>query len=351
MEIFAYYLPQFHQIPENDEWWGEGFTEWTNCQNAKPLFKGHNQPQRPLDENYYDLLNYDTVKWQVNLAKAYGIDGFVYYHYYFQGDMLLEKPAENFLKWKDLQHSFYFCWANHSWYKSIDGCKKLLKEQTYGNQNDWENHFRYLLPFFKDSRYKKIGNKPVFMCFLPHFKEKRKMLNKFNEWCMNAGFNGLYYIEGTMLMVPSKFIFHKKTDAFVLREFNHSKYIFDYLNFKKKVSYYSINNSEKKIAVYNGNDFFDIMIKNFIQYKKIIHTVCFEWDNTPRHKENGYIVTPPDKDKVFQYLNLLKDEKMLIVNAWNEWAEGMVLEPTEQKGYRYLEWLKEWKNTNEIISN
>ena len=132
MKKFAFFLPQFHEIPENDKWWGKGFTEWTNVKNARSLFKGHVQPKHPLNDNYYNLLDKSTVEWQTKLMNQYGIDGFIYYHYYFTGKLLLEKPAENLLKWKDIPQNFFFCWANHTWNRSWEGKTDILLEQKYG---------------------------------------------------------------------------------------------------------------------------------------------------------------------------------------------------------------------------
>lgn len=347
MKVFAYYLPQFHRIPENDKWWGEGFTEWTNSKNAKPLFDGHNQPNEPLNDNYYNILDYETIRWQTDIAKKYGIDGFVYYHYYFKGKKLLEKPAENFLRWKDIEHNFYFCWANHTWYKSHNGEKVVLQEQIYGDESDWREHFEYLLPFFRDERYVKIDNKPVFQLFLPRFKEKRKMLKKFNEWSIEEGFAGIYIIESMLMMLPQKELCLSGQDKYILREPNHAKFIYDCF-YRKKKEYVSTcigSGEELKIPVYDGNLFFDIMIKCYRKNKKVIHSMAFEWDNTPRHGNRGYIILPVCKNKVMEYLELVKNEDIFLVNAWNEWSEGMILEPTKRNKFKYLEWIKEWKDS------
>ena len=198
MRIFSFYLPQYHEIPENNEWWGKGFTEWTNVRKAKPLFKGHIQPLHPLNDNYYDLMDKRTVEWQTRLMKEYGLTGMIYYHYYFCGKKLLEKPTENLLKWKDIDQPFFFCWANHSWKKTWNGTSELLIEQTYGDECDWEEHFQYLLPFFKDDRYEKINNKPVFMFFISQFEKKQDIVKYFNKRCKESGFNGIYIIYGAM---------------------------------------------------------------------------------------------------------------------------------------------------------
>lgn len=195
MKKYAFFLPQFHSIKENDEWWGEGFTEWVNVKKAKKLYENHVQPITPLDNNYYCLLDKNTVEWQTSLMKKYCIDGLIYYHYYFCGDLLLEKPAENLLKWKDIDQPFFFCWANHSWYRSWNGTKELLKQQTYGGQEDWEKHFQYLIKFFSDSRYIKVNNRPIFVIYNPDFIEKNDMVEFLNRRCIDYGFDGVYIVE------------------------------------------------------------------------------------------------------------------------------------------------------------
>lgn len=180
-KVFAAYLPQYHEIPENNEFWGKGFTDWVGVRNAKAQFKGHKQPRVPLDNNYYDLSDENVLRWQVSLANKYGVDGFNIYHYWFKdGHKVLEKPAENLLKNKDLDINYFFSWDNASWVRSwgnikgnawapeFDKEKKkegktTLLEFEYGNEDDWQEHFNYLLPFFKDNRYYKLNNKLEFL--------------------------------------------------------------------------------------------------------------------------------------------------------------------------------------------
>ena len=154
MKIITFYLPQFHTFPENDMWWGKGFTEWTNTRKAKPLFKGHYQPHIPYKKNYYDLTKEGVMKTQIEYAKKYGIYGFCFYHYWFtNGKKLMEKPVETFLEDKTLNIKFCLSWANEHWTKKWDGgSKEIIMEQNYGSKEDWKMHFEYLLPFFKDSR-------------------------------------------------------------------------------------------------------------------------------------------------------------------------------------------------------
>lgn len=165
-KVIAFYLPQFHRIPENDKWWGKGFTDWVSSKNARPLFPGHNQPRIPAHENYYNLLDKETICWQAELARKAGVYGFCIYHYWFGNHkQLLEKPAENLLQWKDIDINYCFSWVNESWiyswskykggawlYTNVKGnaeARGLLVKQEYGDENEWKRHFEYLLPFLK----------------------------------------------------------------------------------------------------------------------------------------------------------------------------------------------------------
>lgn len=357
MKIFAYYLPQFHSIPENDEWWGKGFTEWTNVKKAKPLFKNHVQPKHPLNNNYYSLDKKETLEWQSKLLKDYKVDGLIFYHYYFTGKKLLEKPAEMLLKNIDIDIKFFFCWANHSWYRSWEGSKKLLIEQKYGTESEWEEHFKYLLPFFKDSRYQKRNNKPIFLVFKSEFEEKQDMFEYFNKRCIDNGFNGLCVIEtlethdknkiekfNKQISSCTEFIHLREpgatTESFYSKLYSIPMKIYNRII--KLLSKIKIN----KLKKYNGNFLFNLMTKEYSFKKNIIRGLFFEWDNTPRHSYRGYVITPPDKKHFMKYLDTVKDNEFIFVNAWNEWCEGMMLEPTEENKYKYLEWIKEWKESN-----
>lgn len=354
MKIFAFFLPQFHEIPENNKWWGDGFTEWTNVKKAKPLFNGHNQPKIPLNDNYYNLLDINTIKWQTNLIHKYGIDGFIYYHYYFNGKLLLEKPCELLLKNKDIDQPFFFCWANHSWNRSWNGSKEVLIEQTYGEKKDWEEHFKYLLPFFKDDRYEKKNNMPLFMLFKTDFECKNEMLEYFDLRCKEEGFSGLYAIES---FLDGKYTWpndlnesinsvSRSTKKVLLREPNtaldiyNTKLIYKPLKIINKIRKALHNN--KIPSIYNGNTIYNIINKEPIN-NKLIHSIFFEWDNTPRHSSRGYIITPPSKEKFDKLLERFKGEDYIFINAWNEWAEGMMLEPTKINKFKYLEWISNSK--------
>ena len=352
MKKYVLYLPQFHEIPENNEWWGKGFTEWVNVKRATPLYEGHVQPKIPLNNNYYDLSDIKTMVWQNELAKSYGIDGFVFYHYYFNGKHLLNKPVESLLNNPSIDMKFFFCWANHTWKKSWNGSSEILIEQTYGEQEDWIKHFDYLLPFFKDERYVKINNKPAFMLFLNGFDEYEPMFELFDEKCKENGFDGILIINSAHYLkdAQNKSNYSFETRCY-LREPAVSTNIF---HDQKKYSIWRIKNKiesiktkmgiKAKVRKYTGNDLYNIMISYAEELSpNDVPGVFFEWDNTPRHGYRGYIITPPSKETFVKYMNVIKAREMVIINAWNEWAEGMMLEPSEELKYKYLEWIKEWK--------
>ncbi len=351
MRLFALYLPQFHETPENNKWWGKGFTEWTNVKKATPLFPGHLQPIAPLDGNYYNLLDKETVSHQTRLMKEYGITGMIYYHYYFCGKKLLYKPAENLLQWKDIDQPFFFCWANHTWNRAWKGSREVLIEQTYGTESDWKAHFNYLLPFFMDTRYEKKENKPVLMIY-QNFPEKKPMLACFDAWCRENGFDGIYIIEECFRSEPEaveQFMstIAPQTEKIYLTEplcgrllaYDTSSFILQ----KWRRLLYKLRQAGilKTVETYNGNLIYKTLLKKKTQNKKLIRGLFFQWDNTPRHSTRGYIITPPSKERFMAYAKTLRDDEYVFINAWNEWAEGMVLEPTVHNGYRYLQWVKE----------
>ena len=347
LKRFAFFLPQFHEIKENNEWWGKGFTEWANVKNAKPLYKGHKQPKEPLD-GYYNLLDKKTVIRQTELLHKYNIDGLVYYHYYFCGKKLLEKPAENLLKWKDIDQKFFFCWANHSWKKAENGKRTILQEQEYGGEQEWAEHFEYLLPFFKDQRYEKRNNKPVFMIFDPSFAEKTAMMEFFDRKCQEHGFAGIFVINACASFdayarfssAPAAY-----EQFYFFREPACGQAITNTIwrRIDGKIRRIVNTKTRLKLAppVYNGDKILKKTIRRAIHKDNTYHGIFFEWDNTPRHKRLGYVITPISKECFMKYYESIKNEEYTFINAWNEWAEGMILEGTKENGYKYLEWLKE----------
>jgi lipopolysaccharide biosynthesis protein len=195
MKIIAFYLPQFHEIPENNAWWGEGFTEWTNVKKAQPLYRGHYQPRIPLGQNYYDLCRIETLVWQTNIARNYGISGFCFYHYWFNGKLLLEKPIELYLNHSECELPFCLCWANESWTNGwVSENNDVIMPQTYGGESEWESHFLYLLKYFKDPRYITKDGKPLLVIYKPQeITNLPLMLDYYQKRALEHGFEGIHF--------------------------------------------------------------------------------------------------------------------------------------------------------------
>ncbi|MCR5788998.1 MAG: glycoside hydrolase family 99-like domain-containing protein [Lachnospiraceae bacterium] len=200
MKVICLYLPQYHSFPENDAWWGKGYTEWEAVKRGKPLFRGHRQPRAPFDGQYYDLVKDGeaVLARQAALAKQYGIYGFAFYQYWFQGKQLMQKPMEILLSHPEIELPYCICWANETWTRTWYGrSEEILMEQTYGEEADWKRHFSYLLPFFQDPRYIKSGNRPVFLIYRSFDIEAlARMRECFDGWAKEAGFDGIFLVSG-----------------------------------------------------------------------------------------------------------------------------------------------------------
>ena len=353
IRAISFYLPQFHPIPENDEWWGKGFTEWTNVTKAKPRFKEHYQPHLPADMGFYDLRLNETLVAQARLAKEHGIDGFCFHHYWFSGKKLLEKPIENMLELKSPNFPFCLCWANENWTRKWDGLNEnVLIEQTYSDEDDIA-HFNYLANFFSDSRYIKIDDKPVLLIYRTEIiPDIKKRTDKWRDLLLKLGFKGLYLINiesFTRGVNPKEIGFdagfsfqpnwHKLPMYIVPGKIER---ILHKLNIKKSPFI------ENKI--WNYQDIVDSQIRLIGNEKyKAYPGITPMWDNTSRRKKDAFIYhnsTPELYGKWLQkikdnFVPFSKDENFIFINAWNEWAEGNHLEPCQKWGKRYLEVTKE----------
>ena len=362
MKILAFYLPQFHSIPENDKWWGEGFTEWVNVKKSSPQFKGHVQPEVPLNDNYYCLLDEKSQIWQSELAKKYGIDGFCYYHYWFSGKLLLEKPMENMLKNKAVDMPFCICWANEAWSRNWDGHNKdVLIAQNYEEDEEaWKAHFEYLLKFFKDERYIKHEGKPMLLIYKPNLIENcAKMAEYWQRLAKENGFPGLYigwqYATNYGHSPKEKGLdFNVEFEPFyTLFEQNKKREgAWGKLTYAIKNPVWLINRIKVKLGKNNNilNDY-DTAWRDMLKR----HPACEEtyagafpaWDNTPRRGRDSMIFTGASPEKFKSYLLKRIDAAkkyykgdFLFINAWNEWAEGAHLEPDSVNKYGYLEAVK-----------
>ena len=359
MKVLALYLPQFHEIPENNEWWGKGYTEWDAVKNAKEYYIGHQQPMVPLNHNYYDLSDETarTWKWQADLAKKFGVYGFCIYHYWFKtGEQLLEKPMEILLKHKEINVNYCICWANETWRRTWYGVKKeILKEQEYGEEDEWTNHFYYLLNFFRDKRYILIDNKPVVCIYRTYEITKLKnMVETWNRLARENGFSGVYIISGNIGgMIDKRY---DAIDAYYNYEpgytYMHNVSFFNKIpiNFAKvyKKIYNQFAENKKFERIMASKIIYDNNTKRIHQGGKKCYLGTFtRYDDTPRRQNKGAVYDGTVEEfaaNLKKISNVLKinnrRDDFVFVTAWNEWGEGAYLEPDEAHGYAYLEALK-----------
>ncbi|MBO4266985.1 MAG: glycoside hydrolase family 99-like domain-containing protein [Lachnospiraceae bacterium] len=358
MKVICMYLPQYHSFPENDEWWGKDYTEWVAVKRAKPLFKGHDQPRVPLGKDYYDLdkNGIATLFRQAELARKYGVYGFCIYQYYFNGKTLMEKPLRTLLDHPEIDINYNICWANETWTRTWYGLSdQVLIAQEYGDRSDWRKLFEHLLPFFRDRRYIKVGNRPVWQIYktfdIPCFED---MARSFDEWAKDEGFDGVYIISG-------------KTAA---GSDNRSRFIDGYYFFEPGYTLkYGMGCAGK--AAYNigtlirtaRNDLIGkragYVLERSVSGRRILDSITSrqyaenefpgilpDWDNTPRRDYKGLVYKGMNPQLFEEALRRLSDKvsgrevDFVYVNAWNEWGEGAYVEPDESRGYAYLEAIK-----------
>lgn len=353
LQILTMYLPQFHIIPENNEWWGNGFTEWTNVKKSRPLYKGHVQPQFPYDKDFYDLSDRTVMQKQMKLAGKYGIDGFCIYHYWFKGKKLLEKPLEDLLNLEKTELPFCICWANEPWSRRWNGsnsAKTILMPQEYGDKSDWIQHFDYLLPFFRHESYIKIEGCPLFVIYNPiQIVQRKEMLHTWNTLAIQEGFHGIYIINIRRTIIKNEipFIgdeiadFEPHATLTCLTDFEKEKVSNIYRGNRR-------DNRNVKYSVFDYEKYCELMVNRSISPNEK-HNLGFfvGWDNTPRMGIETKLIfennTPEVVEKYFriQYQRSLElNNRFLFINAWNEWAEGTCVEPSERYGYKYLEAIK-----------
>jgi lipopolysaccharide biosynthesis protein len=360
----AIYLPQFHPIPENDQWWGKGFTEWTNVVKGRPRFKGHYQPHLPADLGFYDLRLPEIRKQQADLAKEYGIYGFCYYHYWFNGRRILERPFQEVFESNEPDFPFMLCWANENWTRIWDGGENsVLLEQEYSSEDDVK-HINYLIPYFKDPRYIKIDGRPVFAIYKDSlFPDIKKTVATFKSECKKRGID-IYLCkfernDGTIPGNPAELGFDA---AIEFQPMSMSR--LEYTRARKKASqtrflslHTYVNAIKKRIIgrkdvkdkIIDFPDFIDFDIKRDFPPYKIFPGVSPGWDNSSRRVGREAVIfknSTPEyfrkwvESKVTKFQPYSKEENLLFINAWNEWAEGNHLEPCQKFGHQYLEALR-----------
>ena len=351
--LVAFYLPQFHPTPENDAWWGRGFTEWTNVARAKPLFPGHTQPRRPADLGFYDLRLPDTRAAQATLARRYGIEAFCYYHYWFHGKRLLHRPFDDVLASGEPDFPFCLCWANEPWGRSWTGNdQKLLMPQEYSPADDQE-HARFLAQAFADPRYLQISGRPVFLIYRPaHLATPSATIEAIRTGSLREGLPDPYIVlcdgheagadlrqrygaDMTMRYEPQLSVLpgglselsswrRVWTNARLASEFSPTLRLYDYARSRS-------------------------LMREIRSSGPAIRTVLVRWDNSPRRGARGIVMTgaTPNAFGVELRSELARPDwnnsgtGLLFLNAWNEWAEGNYLEPDEEFGHAFLEQLSE----------
>ena len=340
----AIHLPAFHRIPENDKWWGEGFTEWDNVRSGKPYYPGHVQPVEPLNDWYYDLSDVATIRRQAELAKGHGVAGFIMYHYWFgNGRKLFEKPAEILLANEDIDIEYSFCWANGTWVTTWHGRdpEELIK-QEYPGRNDWDSHLEYLLPFFEDDRYSKVGGRPVFYFYnASEIEDYEKMIEYWDGALKRHGFAGLYAVE--FISSKNRKLESQKSSAVMEFEPLYSMF-FDIS--KVGLAKRAVSKKMHRIDYQSYDEMWESILSRTRTYsgKPIISGCNCSWDNSPRKEFDSMIIRGATPEKFYWYLTRLlmssrrdKSEDYLVINAWNEWSEGAYLEPDKVNGYGYLE--------------
>ncbi|WP_316786274.1 glycoside hydrolase family 99-like domain-containing protein [Pedobacter frigiditerrae] len=346
----AIHLPQFHPFPENDEWWGKGFTEWTNVVKGKPLFEGHYQPHLPADLGFYDLRLAEARLAQINLAKEYGIYGFCYYHYWFNGKRLMQEPLDRMLLNKEEDFPFMLCWANENWTRRWDGQEQeVLMKQNYSEADDIA-HIHFLINhFFSDVRYIKVDGKPFVAIYRPDlFPDISRTLAVWRQEALKLGLEGLHiaYFQSFNNNTPPGTLGFDMAINFEPSYANKPYPEFSLLS--KLYNKVGIKRYDFANGIYSYAKLVENAMNRFIVNKDIYPGITPMWDNAARRKANATIFkgsTPELYGKwlqhiVSKYKLANAPNKYLFINAWNEWAEGNHLEPCQKWGKRYLEMTK-----------
>ena len=338
VRVLAFYLPQFHPIPENDEWWGPGFTEWTNVASARRRFPGHYQPRIPGELGFYDLRLPETREAQAALAAQFGVSAFCYWHYWFGGGrQILERPFDEVLKSGRPDFGFCLGWANQSWSGIWHGAAdRILIEQKYPGDDDHRLHFEAVLPALTDPRYFRVDGRPLFYVYDPaRLPAAQRFLDLWRGWALDAGLPGIYFVGGTLTrrrsssadfdafasdFIPSLGVARRDLPRRLARRLG----VAPVRSFRRHAE-------RMPLGIADGPSF---------------PVVMPGWDNTPRCGTRGVVLHPPDpaifEDQVARAVahattSTHDGPRLLLVKAWNEWAEGCYLEPDRRFGRSNLD--------------
>lgn len=356
----AFYLPQFHPVAENDEWWGKGFTEWTNVTKARPLFRGHYQPHLPADLGFYDLRLPEAREAQAQMAREHGIEGFCYWHYWFgNGKRMLERPFNEVLTSNKPDFPFCLAWANESWTGIWHGNPgKVLVEQQYLGKQDYIDHFNYLTTAFKDSRYITVEGKPLFYIYSPDkIPDLLSFTTLYKELAVKAGLKGLYIVANTateewdpraygcdavnLNKLGSLYQYLPSRKNYLLRKYRNQL-------LKPKIGNLYRKFLRRPVNIYNYNEAIPFLVNHRQKPYDIFPCVIPNWDNTARSGVNGLILKNSTPRLFEQHLtdalqsvsSKPDDKKIIFIKSWNEWAEGNHLEPDTKFSMQYLNAVK-----------
>lgn len=351
VRLITFYLPQFHPIPENDEWWGKGFTEWTNVVKAKPRFPDHYQPHIPADLGFYDLRLAETRQAQADLARKYGIYGFCYYHYWFNGKLLLERPFNEVLASGKPDFPFCLCWANENWTRTWDGLEKqVLMGQKYCDEDD-RQHIQWLAKAFQDERYIRVEDKPLFLVYKASgLPDPLKTTSIWREEARKIGIGEIFLCRvesySSERSDPTKIGFDAAVEFqpdWVNTEFK--TYTPQSGILERLVRKLGMSNKEFECCqILDYSSMIEKMLQKSTPPYKRFPCVVPSWDNSARRKTGAAIVkdsTPELYEKwlknVVELTTKTDKENFIFINGWNEWAEGNHLEPCQRWGHAYLE--------------
>jgi lipopolysaccharide biosynthesis protein len=345
----AFYLPQYHPIPENDKWWGKGFTEWTNVRKAMPKFPGHYQPHVPGGLGYYDLRDPNIRSAQADLAREHGIYGFCYYHYWFNGRRVLERPFTDVLSSGEPDFPFCLCWANENWTRTWDGgADDILLQQNYSDEDD-QTHIRSLLPALADSRYIRVNGKPLILIYRTELlPEPKRTADVWRSAAIRAGVGDLYlarvesFVSGVdPLSIGFDAAVEFSPDWRNLGEATHRglfRRLQMHLGLKSRAYF--------DHRIYDYTSLVEVMLNKRLPSYQFFRCVCPSFDNSPRRNHNSVVLHNSSPECFYRWIkdvvewtssNQPSEKRVVFINAWNEWGEGNHLEPDQRWGRAYLE--------------
>ena len=376
--LVAFYLPQFHPIPENDAWWGRGFTEWTNVAKAPPLFPGHYQPHVPADLGFYDLRVPETRTAQAALARNAGIEGFCYYHYWFAEKRLLERPFNEVLKSGEPDFPFCLCWANETWSGVWHGApNRILIEQTYPGAEDHEGHFYDLLPAFLDKRYIRVNHRPLFAIYAPQkLPAAAAFIEQWQKLAQKNGLPGIHFVAHLLKVFPDYYPQQMGFDAVTIcnpaRIITKSKFQIgmarlrngtfdegdgDLLTKIAAAGYAFEKKCSNRIRIWRGQPSYVFHYEDAMLFfmedsppQKLTYPCAIpNWDNSPRSGRRALILNGSSPELFRRHLRkvlhqaktLPAENRIVFVKSWNEWGEGNYLEPDLKFGHQYLDVVRE----------